>query len=258
MAKPWDKYRDIITTLYIQDGRTLEDVQSIMKTEHNFEASIRSFRQHFSIWAIGKYNCKHRQHRQRRRPSRYRPILPAPLRNPTALNSSSKISDIGPEPASSCASQRSLEQLPLSTTQWPPPCAQSPDFDASGLQSSSPPDLCIKIENGGGETGRMDIPMDHSTAPHPPQSMLRSCVPSSSSTNPEKPPSWQERTFPSRGNAHYAYAHSCTLACPLGPTASFFNSHSSHDYYQLSPCYMSDSSPHSDMVSGLRTAEHVW
>lgn len=39
MAKPWNEHRATITKLYIQEGRTLEDVRGIMKTEHNFEAS---------------------------------------------------------------------------------------------------------------------------------------------------------------------------------------------------------------------------
>ncbi|KAJ4307361.1 hypothetical protein N0V84_012788, partial [Fusarium piperis] len=96
MAKPWHEHRETITKLYIQEGRTLEDVRSIMKAEHNFEASIRSYRQHFDIWDIGKYNCKKRQ--QRRRQSLNRTILPspAPLRSPPALSSSS--SDPGSSP----------------------------------------------------------------------------------------------------------------------------------------------------------------
>lgn len=39
MAKPWNEHRATITKLYIQEGRTLEDVRGIMKTEYNFEAS---------------------------------------------------------------------------------------------------------------------------------------------------------------------------------------------------------------------------
>lgn len=39
MAKPWNQHRETITKLYIQEGRTLEDVRGIMKTEYNFQAS---------------------------------------------------------------------------------------------------------------------------------------------------------------------------------------------------------------------------
>ncbi|KAH7237837.1 Clr5 domain-containing protein [Fusarium solani] len=208
MAKPWNEHRATITKLYIQEGRTLEDVQGIMKTEYNFKACIRSYRQHFDIWDIGKYNCKKRQ--QRRRQICNRIILPAPLCSPTALSSPSETFDYGSSPVSSCASLPALEQVPLPAIRQPPRYAPSPHFGTHqlpALRSSSPPEPRIKIENGGGEMGRMGIPMYRSTAPPPPQSMLRSRVPSSPSTNPEKPPSRQERTSPFRGDAHYAYAY---------------------------------------------------
>ncbi|KAM6523490.1 hypothetical protein FSOLCH5_004110 [Fusarium solani] len=191
MAKPWSEHRATITKLYIQEGRTLEDVRGIMKTEYNFEASIRSYRQHFDIWDIGKYNCKKRQ--QRRRQSLKRPILPSPLRSPPALSSSSETSDPGSSPASSCASQRSPEQLPLPALQQTPRYAAPPFFDAHqlpALQSSTLPEPRIKVESGGGGgTGWREMPMYPSAAPHPPQSVLQSCVPSSSSPNPQEPPS---------------------------------------------------------------------
>ncbi|KAM6506346.1 hypothetical protein FSOLCH5_013333 [Fusarium solani] len=210
MAKPWDKHRETITKLYITEGRTLEDVRGIMKTYHNFEASIRSYRQHFDIWDIGKYNCKKRQ--QRRRQFHKRTILPGPQRSPPALSSASETSDPGSSPASSCGSQHSPEQqLSLPAIQQPPRYAQSPYFDAHkflGLQSSSPPEPCIKIENGGGKTGWRDVPMYPSAALHPSQSMLQSCVSSSSSPNPKKSPICQGKTYPFQRNVHFAYADS--------------------------------------------------
>ncbi|KAM6514341.1 hypothetical protein FALCPG4_015489 [Fusarium falciforme] len=210
MAKPWDKHRETTTKLYITEGRTLEDVRGIMKTYHNFEASIRSYRQHFDIWDIGKYNCKKRQ--QRRRQFHKRTILPGPLRSPPALSSASETSDPGSSPASSCGSQHSPEQqLSLPAIQQPPRYAQSPYFDAHkflGLQSSSSPEPCIKIENGGGKTGWRDVPMYPSAALHPSQSMLQSCVPSSSSPNPKKSPICQGKTYPFQRNVHFAYADS--------------------------------------------------
>ncbi|KAI8648273.1 Clr5 domain-containing protein [Fusarium keratoplasticum] len=261
MAKPWNEHRATITKLYIQEERTLEDVRGIMKTEYNFEASIRSFRQHFYIWDIGKYNCNKRQ--QRRPQIRNKAILPAPLCSTTALSSSSETFDPGSSPVSSCASLRASEQVPLPAIRQPPGYAPSPHFGTHqllALRSSSPPELRIKIENGGGEMGRMGIPMYRRTAPPPPQSMLRSRVPSSPSTNPTNPPSRQERNSPFRRDAHYAYAYAHPANWPVqpGPAASFLNSHSSHDYSRPSQCYMPDSSSHSDMVSGFRAAEHVW
>jgi hypothetical protein len=38
MAKPWNEHRATIIKLYIQEGKTLEDVQGIMKTEYDFKA----------------------------------------------------------------------------------------------------------------------------------------------------------------------------------------------------------------------------
>jgi hypothetical protein len=58
MTKPWKEFRPEIVRLYIQEGRTLRDVQEIMKREHNFSASIRSYRQQFDQWRVGKYKCK--------------------------------------------------------------------------------------------------------------------------------------------------------------------------------------------------------
>ncbi|KAH7248287.1 hypothetical protein B0J15DRAFT_562564, partial [Fusarium solani] len=136
-----------------------------MKTEYNFEASIRSYRQHFDIWDIGKYNCKKRQRRQQRRHQSLRairPSLPSPL---PSLSSSSDLSDPGPSPASTCTSQRSLEQAPLPAIQQPPRCTSSPCFDAnqpSALHSPSLPEPRIKIENGGGGMGWTDVPRNPS------------------------------------------------------------------------------------------------
>ncbi|RTE69490.1 hypothetical protein BHE90_016128 [Fusarium euwallaceae] len=99
-VKPWNKHRGTIIKLYIKEGRTLEDVRGIMKTDYNFEASIHSYRQHFDIWAIGKYNCK-------RRP----PTPAAP--SCSALNNSSGTSDPGSWPTSSCVSQYTVEHAKI-------------------------------------------------------------------------------------------------------------------------------------------------
>ncbi|KAI9151693.1 formamidopyrimidine-DNA glycosylase [Paramyrothecium foliicola] len=60
MTKPWKEFRQEIVRLYIQEGRTLRDVQDIMRRQHNFNASIRSYRQQFDHWGVGKYKCKKR------------------------------------------------------------------------------------------------------------------------------------------------------------------------------------------------------
>ncbi|KAI8721940.1 Clr5 domain-containing protein [Fusarium sp. LHS14.1] len=232
MAKPWNEHRQTITKLYIQEGRTLEDVRGIMKTEYNFEASIRSYRQHFDIWEIGKYNCKKRQ--QRRRQSLKRPILPSPpLRSPPALSSSSETSDPGSSPASSCASQRSPEQLPLPALQQTPRYTGPPFFELPSLQSSTLPEPRIKVESGGGGggSGWRDMPMYPSA--HPAQSVLQS-------------------------NAHYNYADSAhwhvprpSLQLPPPPSTFLSSNHSSNEYcgssYRCLPEF-----PRHEMTSGLR------
>ncbi|RSL78843.1 hypothetical protein CEP52_017597, partial [Fusarium oligoseptatum] len=106
VAKSWNEHRGTITELYINQGRTLENVRDVMKTGYNFEASIRSYRQHFKIWEIGKYNCKKRQRRRLQSQGFTPPALP---RSPALGNSS----DTESSTAWSCASQRSLEQTPL-------------------------------------------------------------------------------------------------------------------------------------------------
>ncbi|KAF6843056.1 hypothetical protein CMUS01_02473 [Colletotrichum musicola] len=39
MTKNWKKYQEVIKTLYISEGKTLEDVRTIMQEKHNFKAS---------------------------------------------------------------------------------------------------------------------------------------------------------------------------------------------------------------------------
>jgi transposase-like protein len=39
MTKPWKEFRQEIIRLYIQEGRTLQDVKEIMRQRHGFEAS---------------------------------------------------------------------------------------------------------------------------------------------------------------------------------------------------------------------------
>ncbi|KAK7415779.1 hypothetical protein QQZ08_012261 [Neonectria magnoliae] len=79
-VKPWEEHRVAIIRLYIHQARTLEDVRAIMKDEHGFEASIRSYRHHFDLWKVGKYNCKRR--RQERREHATRMLLPSLPRTP--------------------------------------------------------------------------------------------------------------------------------------------------------------------------------
>ncbi|CAM1502075.1 Fc.00g040590.m01.CDS01 [Cosmosporella sp. VM-42] len=81
MTKPWHEFRSVIVQLYISEGRTLKDVKAIMKVQYGFEASIRSYRQHFDSWGVGKYNCKKREIRRRNR-AHSRNLLPSPPATP--------------------------------------------------------------------------------------------------------------------------------------------------------------------------------
>ncbi|RSL75996.1 hypothetical protein CEP51_010364 [Fusarium floridanum] len=230
MAKPWNEHRAIITKLYIQEGRTLHDVRNIMKTEYNFEASIRSYRQHFDIWNVGKYKCKKRE--LRRRQIQKRAILPSPpLRSPPALTNSP-----GSSPPSSCAGQRSPEQLHLPALQrytTAPQQQQQPFFETNHHHQlpalQSPPSLSeprIKVEGGG--SGWRDMPLYPSAAPHPP--VLQS-------------------------NVQYTpYAANWTVHRPPLPAPPTFlsSNHSSNEYYGSSYRCVPEFPRHGEMASGLR------
>ncbi|KAI6784522.1 uncharacterized protein J7T54_006567 [Emericellopsis cladophorae] len=64
MVKQWNHFRNDITHLYIQERRTLKEVQDIMSQKHGFNASIRSYRQRFDQWDLQKYKCKKRTARR--------------------------------------------------------------------------------------------------------------------------------------------------------------------------------------------------
>ncbi|SPJ91972.1 uncharacterized protein FTOL_13626 [Fusarium torulosum] len=145
MAKPWSEHRGTITKLYIHEGRTLEDVRNIMKVQHNFEASIRSYRQHFDKWEIGKYNCKKRE--RRRRQSLSNNILSPPHSPPDVAM---KREDMGsPMSSSSSMSRRSSEQKPLPTLKQPP--ILYPTYLQEQIRSQD--ELPAKAENSRGSFG---------------------------------------------------------------------------------------------------------
>ncbi|RGP67375.1 hypothetical protein FSPOR_6031 [Fusarium sporotrichioides] len=115
MAKPWNEHRGTITKLYIQEGRTLEDTRNIMKDQYNFQASIRSYRQHFDIWQIGKYNCKKRDRRRRQSLSKTLPL--SPPHSPSDVPGGRECSS--PASSSSSMSRRSSDQKPLPILKQP-------------------------------------------------------------------------------------------------------------------------------------------
>jgi hypothetical protein len=90
MVKPWTDHRREITRLYITERMTLANVQKAMKERYNFQASIRSYRQHFDQWDLQKYNCKKRSHR-RKREYIMKGMLPSPPYTPQFSQSERKV-----------------------------------------------------------------------------------------------------------------------------------------------------------------------
>jgi hypothetical protein len=144
MAKPWNEHRGTITKLYIQEGRTLEDTRNIMRIQYNFEASIRSYRQHFDIWQIGKYNCKKRD--KRRRQSLSKNLPPSPPHSPSDVPYHGEEGSSPASSSSSSMSRRSSDQRPL-------PVLKQPQMYTAYFYdyARSQDDPQIKVENNGRE-----------------------------------------------------------------------------------------------------------
>ncbi|SCV34328.1 uncharacterized protein FFB14_04809 [Fusarium fujikuroi] len=51
---PWNKHRELITKLYVQENKRIEEIQEIMETVHNFEASKRKYQRQLDKWLFGK------------------------------------------------------------------------------------------------------------------------------------------------------------------------------------------------------------
>ncbi|CZR60079.1 uncharacterized protein PAC_09974 [Phialocephala subalpina] len=59
MPKNWLMFKDEIENLYIFNGHTLEDVRTIIKSKHCFDASVRSYRMKLEEWGFRKNKtCK--------------------------------------------------------------------------------------------------------------------------------------------------------------------------------------------------------
>ncbi|KAK7413888.1 hypothetical protein QQX98_007229 [Neonectria punicea] len=112
-VKPWEEHRVAIIRLYIHQAKTLEDVRAIMKARHGFEASTRSYRHHFDLWKVGKYNCKRRRQERRQRTTRMLlPSLPhapdeAPVSVPGGFSASGASSSPPSSPSPGSVSTRS-------------------------------------------------------------------------------------------------------------------------------------------------------
>ncbi|CAN8098462.1 unnamed protein product [Discula destructiva] len=62
MTKDWQKYKAFIENLYMVQGKTLEETKKIMKADHGFAASTRTYRTHFNDWEWHKYTKKRKAH----------------------------------------------------------------------------------------------------------------------------------------------------------------------------------------------------
>ncbi|KAF4452626.1 hypothetical protein F53441_4565 [Fusarium austroafricanum] len=168
MAKPWNEHRGIITKLYIKEGRTLKDVRNIMKMQHNFDASIRSYRQHFDKWGIGKYTCKKRD--ERRRQTLIKSLSLSPPHSPSDVVVK-KEEEGSPATSTSSMSRRSSVQKPL-------PVLKQPNLYPGYFQDQVRPqdDPQVKIENSRAPLWEgLDLDMFRGT--HVAQGMLPSLIP---------------------------------------------------------------------------------
>ncbi|KAI0593084.1 Clr5 domain-containing protein [Biscogniauxia sp. FL1348] len=60
LAGDWARFRDTITTLYLEQNKPLREVKRIMKEEHYFFATDKMYKTHFKKWGLQK-NLKHDQ-----------------------------------------------------------------------------------------------------------------------------------------------------------------------------------------------------
>ncbi|RKL00305.1 hypothetical protein BFJ71_g5793 [Fusarium oxysporum] len=56
----WNDHRGLITKLFVQDNKRLEEIQAIMKTGHSFYASTRKYQQQLDRWLFGEGSLSRR------------------------------------------------------------------------------------------------------------------------------------------------------------------------------------------------------
>ncbi|KAK5049987.1 hypothetical protein LTR84_004106 [Exophiala bonariae] len=55
-ASDWQPYRALITRLYKDEDRTLEDVMKVLKTQYGFRATNKMFKSRIKSWGLDKHN----------------------------------------------------------------------------------------------------------------------------------------------------------------------------------------------------------
>ncbi|KAF4629496.1 hypothetical protein G7Y89_g8652 [Cudoniella acicularis] len=60
MPKDWATHKAEVERLYIEEGRTLNEVRNILRRRHGFDASTRAYRMRFETWEIRKNKRKER------------------------------------------------------------------------------------------------------------------------------------------------------------------------------------------------------
>ncbi|KAI1110727.1 hypothetical protein F5Y14DRAFT_427680 [Nemania sp. NC0429] len=53
-AKRWEKHKNTIRGLYIDEGKSVEEVADIMKHQYQFDANVRQYKYHFKKWDTPK------------------------------------------------------------------------------------------------------------------------------------------------------------------------------------------------------------
>ncbi|KAK5657677.1 hypothetical protein OQA88_2749 [Cercophora sp. LCS_1] len=57
-AEDWDKFRDIITSLYLHENKALREVRQYMEEKHNFFATDRMYKIRLKAWSLRKNNTE--------------------------------------------------------------------------------------------------------------------------------------------------------------------------------------------------------
>ncbi|ERF74625.1 hypothetical protein EPUS_00755 [Endocarpon pusillum Z07020] len=52
----WDRHKDIIRNLYVEENKTLEELMALMLRDHSFRATKKMYKMRFAKWGLHKYN----------------------------------------------------------------------------------------------------------------------------------------------------------------------------------------------------------
>ena len=72
----WESHRHTIIQLYMREGRTLNEVMQIMRTQHSFDATVKMYVSRFVLWDVEKNNPARRMMTLKQGPFEEPPHLP--------------------------------------------------------------------------------------------------------------------------------------------------------------------------------------